>query len=211
MRTQLDWVGLTGMSKLTLKGKPFQGGLELAVNASHRSPDSSQARVGMDEDVGAGCRRRRGTEGRKPLTRRRRKKNETGDSGGSVEREGRGVRSTPDLQEVKVVLGETKLLHLAPLPLQLGDLQLQLGEEPLRPLLRRCLLPLDRLHQLRLDSLHGTHQSAIRLQTLHHVPFGVFLQMLGGGGVSGKTPAESLILKNVPKKRDEEMKLNSLC
>lgn len=84
---------------------------------------------------------------------------------------------TPDLQEVKVVLRVGKLLHLASFPLQLGNLQLQLLDQPLGPLLCRCLLPLDHLHQLPLNCLHGTHQSGKELQALHHVPFGVFLQM----------------------------------
>lgn len=78
--------------------------------------------------------------------------------------------TTPDLQKMEVVVGVRKLLHLTSLPLQLSDFQLQLCDEPLRPLLCCCLLPLDHFHQLSLTSLHGTKQSGEDLCAFHYVP-----------------------------------------
>lgn len=85
---------------------------------------------------------------------------------------------TPDLQKVEVVLSVRKLLHLTPPPLQLSDFQLQLCDEPLRPLLRCRLLPLDHLHQLSPTPLHETKQSGEDLHAFHQVPLWVFLQTI---------------------------------
>lgn len=79
---------------------------------------------------------------------------------------------------MQVVVTVRKLLHLAPLPLQLCDLQLQLCEEPLRPLLRRCLLPLERLQQLRLTTLQRAEQGGVNLHAQQNVPPQVFLKIL---------------------------------
>lgn len=78
--------------------------------------------------------------------------------------------TTPDLQKMEVVISVRKLLHLAPLPLQLSDFQLQLCDEPLRPPLCCCLLPLDHLHQLGLTSLHGAKQSGEDPRAFRDVP-----------------------------------------
>lgn len=74
-----------------------------------------------------------------------------------------------DLQKMEVVIRVRKLLHLTSLPLQHGDFQLQLCDEPLRPPLCLRLLPPDHLHQLSLTSLHGTDQSRENLHAFRYV------------------------------------------
>lgn len=71
---------------------------------------------------------------------------------------------------MEVVLRVRELRHLTSLPLQVSDLQLQLRDEPLCPLLCCRLLPLDRVQKLCLTSLQGAEQDGVDLQGFINVP-----------------------------------------
>lgn len=91
-----------------------------------------------------------------------------------------------NLHNMQVVLCVTELLQLTSPPVQLGDFQLQLFDEPCRSLLRCSLLPLDHSHQLGSDFLHAAEQSWENLRAFFYVSRWVLLEVMNKNKESNK-------------------------